>query len=258
MSGPGADSVAGDAAAPAFDGYARVFLLSHMRALTSLTGHILGSHPRISGYSELHLDYADAHALDAQRAALLANDGIKPQSRYLFDKLLHNDYRLLPDRLGATPLKILVALREPEASLRSIVHLFARKPDPDRYASPLAAAHYYVSRLNALAGFCRATTRPYFYFDADVLRRAPATLLPGLASWLELDTPLSERYAIFSQTGQARRGDSSPKLLSGRIDNGASDYAPIDLPAAVRDETRAAYRACRDAIVAGAAVAVCA
>jgi hypothetical protein len=31
------------------DPYARIFLLSHMRAFTSLAGHILGSHPQIKG-----------------------------------------------------------------------------------------------------------------------------------------------------------------------------------------------------------------
>ena len=30
---------------------ARIFLLSHMRAYTSLAGHILGSHPQINGYT---------------------------------------------------------------------------------------------------------------------------------------------------------------------------------------------------------------
>jgi hypothetical protein len=32
------------------DPYARIFLLSHMRAFISLAGHILGSHPQINGY----------------------------------------------------------------------------------------------------------------------------------------------------------------------------------------------------------------
>ena len=49
------------------DPYARIFLLSHMRAFTSLAGHILGSHPQINGYYEMHLSYEDAAALDRQR-----------------------------------------------------------------------------------------------------------------------------------------------------------------------------------------------
>ena len=39
--------------------YSRIFLLSHMRAFTSLAGHILGSHPQINGYFEMHISYDD-------------------------------------------------------------------------------------------------------------------------------------------------------------------------------------------------------
>jgi hypothetical protein len=36
-----------------------------MRALTSLAGHILGSHPQINGYYEMHLGYQDGMAYDS-------------------------------------------------------------------------------------------------------------------------------------------------------------------------------------------------
>jgi hypothetical protein len=42
------------------DPYARIFLLSHMRAFTSLAGHILGSHPQINGYYEMHISYEES------------------------------------------------------------------------------------------------------------------------------------------------------------------------------------------------------
>ncbi|HEX7971345.1 MAG TPA: hypothetical protein VF501_03895 [Thiobacillus sp.] len=81
-------------------GYARIFLLSHMRAYTSLAGHILGSHPQINGYYEMHLSYEDAAALDRQLETYKQGEVLKENSRYLFDKLLHNDYLLLPERRG--------------------------------------------------------------------------------------------------------------------------------------------------------------
>lgn len=235
------------------DGYGRIFLLSHMRALTSLVSHILGSHRWIAGYYEMHRAYADAGALDAQRRALEAGEGIKPDSRFLFDKILHNDYAFEPERLGAVPLRLLVTLRAPDATLRSIVHLFAGKPGPQPYASPAGAGRYYVTRLRALAAFCRATPLPYDYFDAELLQQSPAGLLASMTDWLELDPPLSGRYDVFRQTGQARSGDSSPRLFSGVIDTRPSDYAHIALPADVLDEARDAYFACRRAIAAGAA-----
>ena len=239
------------------DPYARIFLLSHMRAYTSLAGHILGSHPQINGYYEMHMSYEDVSALDRQREALLQDDALKKNSRYLFDKLLHNDYRLKPGRLGMADIKILVALAEPEHTIKSIVHLFRQKPDPDLYASPVEAANYYVERVQALVDFCRMTDWPYFYFDAELWQRAPERLLPGLAAWLQLDSPLSERYEVFGHTGKARKGDASARLRSGRIDRTRSDYSEMAIPQDVLERAREVYRECRAQLIAGAADSVC-
>lgn len=230
----------------------RIFLLSHMRAYTSLAGHILGSHPQIDGYYEMHLGYAEPAALDGQLQAFLQDEVLKPDGRYLFDKLLHNDYALKPERLGLADIKILVALAEPEHTIRSIVNLFRQKPDPDLYASPVEAAKYYVERVRAIAEFCRTTAWPYTYFDAELLVRAPEKLLPRLTDWLELESPLSERYEVFSQTGRARRGDTSQRVRSGRIDRARSDYSEVVIPQEVLVAAREVYRECREQIVAGA------
>ncbi len=235
--------------------YDRIFLLSHMRAYTSLAGHILGSHPQINGYYEMHLSYEDVAALEEQRALFLQGDALKPGSRYLFDKLLHNDYRLLPGRLGLADLKVLISVAEPEHTIRSIVHLFAQKPAGELYASPVEAANYYMARLRALAEFAQATPG-YFYFDAELWQRAPERLLPKLTEWLELDAPLSERYRTFSQTGKAGKGDSSRRIHSGAIDRVKSDYSHVVVPEEVLRAAWQIYRECRDRMVAHAAGAV--
>jgi hypothetical protein len=234
------------------DPHARIFLLSHMRAYTSLAGHILGSHPQINGYYEMHISYEDASALGKQRDMFLQGDVLKENSRYLFDKLLHNDYLLKPERLGLSDMKTLVSLAEPAHTIRSIVHLFAQKEVEDLYASPVEAAKYYVERVRALADFCGKSEWPYYYFDAELLQRAPEKLLPRLSEWLELDSPLSERYEVFSQTGQARRGDTSERVRSGRIDKATTDYSHIAIPEEVVWEAREAYRDCRERIIAAA------
>lgn len=233
--------------------YSRIFLLSHMRAYTSLAGHILGSHPQINGYYEMHLSYTEPSALNRQLEAFQANDTLKANSRYLFDKLLHNDYRLEPEKLGAANIKLLIALLEPAHAIKSIVDLFARKEVADLYASPVEAARYYVARVQTLAEFSRSTRCPYYYFDAELLPRAPERLLPTLTDWLELDSPLSERYQIFSQTGQARKGDSSERIRSGVIDRTPRDYAHVAIPLEVLDEAREVYRECRGGIIGRAA-----
>lgn len=231
---------------------ARIFLLSHMRAYTSLAGHILGSHPQINGYYEMHISYEDATALDRQLAVFLEGDALKPGSRYLFDKLLHNDYALKPERLGPN-MKILISLAQPEHTIRSIVNLFAQKEVNDLYASPIEAASYYIDRLEALAEFSRISNQAYYYFDAELWQRAPEKLLPKLSNWLELDSPLSERYQVFSQTGKARKGDSSARIHGGSIDRTPVDYSHVTVPEEVLDEAREVYRVCRRRIVEKAA-----
>ena len=236
--------------------HARIFLLSHMRAFTSLAGHILGSHPEINGYYEMHISYEDASALGRQLEAFLENDVLKENSRYLFDKLLHNDYLLKPEQLGLANIKILISLLEPERTIKSIVNLFVQKEIEDLYASPVEAANYYIARAQALADFSRTADQPYYYFDAEMFQRAPEQLLPRLSDWLELESPLSERYQIFKQTGKARKGDSSERIHSGRIDRTPVDYSHIVIPEDALRKAREAYRECRQQIIGNAADSV--
>ena len=106
-----------------------------------------------------------------------------------------------------------------------------------------------MERVRALAEFCRTTDWPYSYFDAELLQRAPEKLLPRLTAWLELDSPLSEQYQLFSQTGKARRGDTSERVRTGRIDPAKTDYSHIAIPDEALAAAREAYRACREEIV---------
>lgn len=236
--------------------YARIFLLSHMRAFTSLAGHILGSHPQINGYYEMHVSYEDASALDKQLDVFLEGDVLKENSDYLFDKLLHNDYLLKPERLGLANLKILISLSEPERAIKSIVNLFAQKEIEDLYASPVEAANYYVERVQTLADFSRTVDQAYYYFDAEMLQRAPEKLLPRLADWLALDSPLSERYRAFRQTGKAGKGDSSKRIHRGSIDKTQTDYSHIFIPEDALNAAQQAYRECRRQIIGNAADSV--
>jgi len=235
---------------------ARIFLLSHMRAYTSLVGHLLGSHPEIDGYYEMHRGYRFADDLERQAAQYAAADPFKPGSRYLFDKLLHNDYPLDLDALGPVPVVVLASLRQPAPTLKSIVHLFAGKDHDDPYATPAGAAGYYIERLQALAAFATRYRGRYFYFDAECIRSDTPGTLNTLAGWLGLGSPLSPQYRRFSQTGVAGAGDSSPALATGRVLDAVNAYAGIALDAASLAEAERAYAGCRATLVAHAAAAL--
>jgi hypothetical protein len=204
----------------------------------------------------MHISYEDATALDRQLAVFQESDVPKENSRYLFDKLLHNDYLLKPELLGPVNIKVLISLLEPERAIKSIVHLFAQKEIEDLYASPVEAANYYIARVKALAGFGRTANQAYYYFDAEMLQRAPETLLPRLSDWLALDTPLSEQYQVFGQTGKAGKGDSSRRIHRGSIDKMQTDYAHISIPEDALNAAREVYQECRRELIGNAADSV--
>lgn len=231
------------------DHYTRIFLLSHMRAFTSLMGHILGSHPRINGYFEMQLSYEDASAMEKQFELFRQSERLKENSEYLFDKILHNEFVFKPELLGAAKLKILVGLRKPEQTIKSIIHLFARKDVRDLYASPVEATKYYIDRLQALGDFCSTTRYPYYYFDAELLQAKPERLLPLLTRWFALSPALSERYEVFSQTGVAGRGDTSNVIQSGNISKSKTDYSHINIPGECLEKASEVYRECRQRMI---------
>ena len=231
----------------------RIFLLSHMRAYTSLLGHILGSHPEIDGYYEMHRGYRGPEDLALQEAAYQREEGLKPGGRYLFDKLLHNDYPLLLDRLGQEEgVIVLIALRDPDQAIPSILHLFRGRSLADAYGEPEGACQYYVERLAWLSAFATAWPGRYDYFDAECLVECPEPLLASLTRWLALSAPLRPEYRRFSRTGLARAGDTSAAIASGNILPRERRYGDITLAPALQSQAREAYRACRQALIAQA------
>jgi hypothetical protein len=118
------------------------------------------------------------------------------------------------------------------------------------------AASYYIERIQWLADFCRSDNLPYHYYDAELFQSAPEWLLGKLTDWLDLDSPLSERYQLFSQTGNARTGDSSRLIHSGKIGKIRFDYPHIRIPEDVLSRAQEAYQVCRSMIMANATFSV--
>lgn len=229
--------------------YQRIFLLSHMRAYSSLTGHILGSHPQINGYYEMHLSYSSAADLDAQLRLYRQSESPKPGGIYLFDKLLHNDYVLDSRILAGSDYRVLMSIRSPAYSLKSIIHLFQAKQTTDPYADPVQATDYYVKRLESLAAFSRENSGQYYYFDAELIKTDSQSLLQALTRWCQLTTPLSDRYRIFSLTGKAGAGDSSDFINSGKIESSESQYPEVKLDAHHLSRAEQAYAEYREVML---------
>lgn len=223
-----------------------------MRAYSSLVGHILGSHPQINGYYEMHLSYTSAADLDQQLRLYMQSETLKPGSIYLFDKLLHNDYALDTHILAGSDFRLLMSIRSPESCLKSIIHLFKAKQTEQPYADPDHATDYYIQRLKSLADFSRENSGQYFYFDAELIKTDSRNLLHALGRWCELTTPLSDRYQTFSLTGKARAGDSSGLINSGKIEASEEDYSGVRLKAQHISQAEQAYASYREVILGNA------
>ena len=225
-----------------------------MRAYTSLLGHILGSHPDINGYYEMHLGYESNKDLEQQMRQYAGQEALKPGSRYLFDKLLHNDYALELDHLALNGEAILLSLRQPEQTIKSVLSLFANKMVNDPYANPAEATRYYVERLTWLTDFCEKYPQRYYYFDAEVIPSDTQRILAAISHWLRLAPELSDRYQCFPKTGVAGAGDSSRAITSGKVIYQENDYSSISLDADLARQALHAYQTSRRRII-GQAIA---
>lgn len=231
--------------------YQRIFLLSHMRAYTSLLGHILGSHPQINGYYEMQMGYTSAQTLRTQEQHYAQQDSFKPGSRYLFDKILHNQYELdlqLPELDDAI---FLVTLRQPEQTIKSIINLFAKKNADHPYSYPAEAIRYYTERLQTLNGISRQLAKRYYYFDAESIRTDTDNTLKKLAEYLQLDTPLSTQYQQFAKTGVAGAGDTSTAIGSGKILQQPTKYS-MTLKSDLLEQPTQTYQECREQLMCNA------
>lgn len=226
--------------------FKRLFLLSHMRAYTSLIGHILGSHPRINGYYEMHQSYLSAVDLAQQLTRYRERDALKPAALYQFDKLLHNDYRLDLTLPALQDTVVLIALREPETSIKSTLNLFQQKGTAHPYAEEAGATHYYIERLRALATFAAQYPQRYYYFAAERIVDDTLALLTELQQWLGLAEPLSSEYQQFTQTGVAGAGDTSPWIRTGKVVPGLrEELAHIRLADDLLQQAQHVYQHCQ-------------
>lgn len=71
-----------------------ILVLSHMRSYSSLLCHILGSHPQIAGYAEMHQGSRGRLDLLRLRARACRSLGGKLDGEFVLDKVLHNEYSI--------------------------------------------------------------------------------------------------------------------------------------------------------------------
>ena len=227
--------------------YQPLLLISHMRANTSLMGHILGASPEIEGYYELHIGYHSWRSLLRQKLVYFDQHTPKPHARYMFDKVLTNQHGVNTDVLRHG--KMIFTLRPPERTIRSIVNLYSAEFPDDPCARVSGAIDYYVARLQTIGKMATKTLTPFIYIDADALRDQTDRVLQALTSYLGLGHALSAEYQTKPLTGQRRAGDSSPNISLGRISGRQHDYSGIRIDESLLQPARTIFEQVRHQLI---------
>jgi hypothetical protein len=229
-----------------------LFLLSHMRSRSTVLSHVLGSNPEICGYSELHRSYRTRMDLLKMRVDLYDDCRQQLSNKFLLDKLLHNQCWISDEILESEKPKVIILLREPESTLRSIVNM-GHRTGVEWYKDPVKAGDYYRSRLESLERYARRLRGQYYFADAEDVVTQPDSVLNGLSDWLGLQQPLQKSYSHFPNTGRRHYGDSSEHIRAGVIKE-TSGHPEVALPAEVLEAAHRCYRQSRQYLIANDAV----
>ena len=219
-------------------GYSRprglIFLIGHMRCFSTLLSHQIGSNPDVAGYFEAHQKYRNKLDLLELAEKIERAGGHTPNGRFLFDKLLHP--LLIRDAvLQRRDLKLILMVREPEATIRSILKICA-----GGVCSAEEAAGYYVRRLQQMREILERRRGRALYLEAEALIDDSASTLHRITEYLGLEVALTEAYERFPLTGRAKFGDPSDWIGQGMIVRHRGEAAYAGAPPQA-DAARAAY-----------------
>lgn len=230
-----------------------VFLLSHMRAFTSLFGHIMGSNPEICGYYEMHIGYYSWKSLIRQKWLYFSQEDPKPNFSYMFDKVLHNEHEVSIDLLNRRRSKVIFCIRHPREVIPSILNLYQSVDPKHEFNSEAFATEYYVQRLVKLSEIAMSIEKEFYYFDAEALKSNTDETLHQLSDWLELRTKLNAIYQIQRNTSKNRFGDSSERMRAGRVMHEDSRYQDFTPNEALQSRAIQTYETVRSCLIQSSA-----
>lgn len=230
-----------------------IFLISHMRANTSLFGHLLGSADEVSGYYEMHIGYYSWKSLIRQKLLYHSIHPSEPVTKYYFDKVLHSEHHISEEIINHKNFKYIFMLREPEMTIKSICKLY-QKVDPNHeFVTVSGAAKYYIDRVNDIRSMFDAINNKNncCYLDAECLITKTEESLVFLTEQMEFNKKLSSEYKQFELTGKKKFGDSSSNINSGRIVSSNEDkYKDIIIGEDLLEQCEKVYSEVKNHLVA--------
>jgi hypothetical protein len=197
-----------------------LFILGHMRSGSTLLCHLLCSSSDIIGFGETHINYRHRSDLAKLLMSVRIHTGKNPMKyRYVLDKIVGVQHIINSDILTDPRTRYIFLVREPIASLGSIVAMRKQFHNESYQALLAFATRHYKDRLKQLVQLATSIGDPdrcLALTHYDLLAETPVAF-KMLAKFLGLSTPLSEEYDIMSTTGRPGIGDPSPNIRLGRI-----------------------------------------
>ena len=218
-----------------------------MRSRSSVLSHVLGSHPSIVGYKELHLNYHNAMSLMNMRKAITSEFGSVLEGDFLLDKLLSNRNCVASKLFKKRTIKAIILLREPEATIKSIMNM-GSITNVQWYKDPVKATDYYCARLSYIEQYSKQIAGHYFFVQSSDLVKNTENTLNALTKWLDLDEPLDKHYSIFQDTGKPGYGDPSDCIKTGILKT-TNGYPDIEIPLEVLQRAEDCYAKCRQSLL---------
>lgn len=204
-----------------------ILLFSHMRSYSTLIGHLVGSHPQISGYTEQHQSYRSFADLSGLCYGVWKVSDYEVTGDYLFDKVLQDTLSISDEVLLREDVLPVYAIREPIASMRSVVAMGRRKNRPS-WNEPERAIGHFSKRYAALRELSERRPDSAALF-ADSIITSPEQTLTELSTYLGLDSAITPAYDLFPKTGVSGFGDPTGPIEAGRIVADRPAHA-VDIP----------------------------
>lgn len=228
-----------------------IILISHMRANTTLLGHIFGSHDDISGYYEHHIGYYSWKSLLRKKIKFFNENPREPVTSIYFDKVLHNEHYIDDKVLKSNNVSAFFMLRQPEMTVKSIVSLYKKIDPKDELANPGYAAEYYINRLEEILRIASkySETKEVYYLDSEALVSSSELALSKMSDWFSIKPELKSEYKTFDLSGKKKYGDSSDNIKKGVISTKSSNYDGIEVEKELLKRCVDSYNVTRDSLL---------
>ena len=198
-----------------------LFVLGHMRSGSTLLCHLLCNSSEIVGFGETHNNYRRRSDLAKLLMSVRKYTGKNPMDyRYVLDKIVGAQHVINAAVLTDRRTRYVFLIREPMASVASIVAMRRQFNDESPDQSLEFAIEHYTGRLAQLEQFAHTIDDPQrclLVTHRQLLGETQAAFR-ALETFLGLNTRMREDYAIMPTTGQPGIGDPSPNIRLGKID----------------------------------------